>query len=213
MSSTPGQAGRKTGPKPTFTRENVVDAALGLGIADFTLSAVARRLEVVTPALYRVFPSRDAVLEACLARVAATIQPPGDDAGWQDALRLWADECWRMCEEVPGLARTLFSYPAAFDHIEDPLRGYVRVIESHGRSRMQAAFALDFIGDTVMATRLGVEMMRATDTAGVSGLEKVRQRIGEEHLFQPDESWSGRGFMDVKVDFIVEGLERNWPEV
>lgn len=208
-----GNPGRKTGPKPSFTRADVLDTALELGIADFTLSAIARRLGVVTPALYRVFPSRDAVLDACLARVAATIQTPEPGTAWQDALRLWASECWRMCEEVPGLARTLYAYPTAFAHIEDPLRGYVRVVEEHGRSRMQAAFALDFIGDTVMACRLGIESMRATDAAGTSGLERAQDRISVDHLFQPDDSWSERGFVDVKVDFIIEGLERHWPEV
>ncbi|MEJ6548114.1 TetR/AcrR family transcriptional regulator [Corynebacterium sp. USCH3] len=210
---TTGSVGKKTGPKPSFTREDVIEAVMGIGIADFTLSGVARRLGVVTPALYRVFPSRDAVLDACLARVAATIQVPAPTVGWQEALRLWASECWRMCEEVPGLARTLYAYPPSFSHIEEPLHGYVGAIEGHGKTRSQAAFALDFIGDTVMACRLGIESMREVDPSGESGLEKVRGRIGEAHLFQPDDTWSDRGFVDVKVNFIIDGLERNWPEV
>jgi AcrR family transcriptional regulator len=211
--STPHAAGRKTGPKPSFTRQDVIDAALDLGIADFTLSAVARRLNVVTAALYRVFPSRDAVLDACLTQIAATIAPPRAGTSWQDALRLWADECWRICEVTPGLAKTLYSYAPAFTHIEDILRTYTEVVQESGRTVSQAAFALDFLGDTVMACRLGVESMRATDTSGDTGLDQVRERIGDDHVFQPDHTWADQGYMGVKVEFIIDGLKRHWPEV
>lgn len=219
MASTPratgSQAGpgKKTGPKPSFSREDVIDAALELGISDFTLSAVARKLGVVTAALYRVFPSRDAVLDACLARAAATIRTPDPEAPWQDALHLWASECWRLCEQFPGLSRTLFTFPAAASHIEGTLEVYAHALERHGKSRSQAAFALDFIGDTVMAFGLGKESMQSTDDSGTTGLDQVLDRMGEEHLFQPDESWADRGFTDVKVNFIIDGLERNWPEI
>ena len=36
--------GRPTGPKPGFTRAEVVAAALALGVADFTLAGVGARL-------------------------------------------------------------------------------------------------------------------------------------------------------------------------
>ena len=40
--------GRPTGPKPGFTRAEVVAAALALGVADFTLAGVGARLGVAT---------------------------------------------------------------------------------------------------------------------------------------------------------------------
>ena len=43
--------GRPTGPKPGFTRAEVVAAALALGVADFTLAGVGARLGVATSAL------------------------------------------------------------------------------------------------------------------------------------------------------------------
>jgi len=45
--------GKRTGPRPGFTRNDVVEAALELGIADFTLTAVAKRLGVAVSGLYR----------------------------------------------------------------------------------------------------------------------------------------------------------------
>ena len=53
--------GRKTGPKPKFTSEDAVMAALRLGIDRFTIAGVATQLGVATSAVYRLFDSRDAL--------------------------------------------------------------------------------------------------------------------------------------------------------
>ena len=48
---------------------------------------------------------------------------------------------------------------------------------------------------------------------GKSGLDLVRDAVaGSDALFQPEDSWTGRKVMDMKVEFILTGLERNWPE-
>ena len=51
--TSPARLGRPTGPRPGFSRDDVVDAALELGIADFTLTAVAKRMGVAVSGLYR----------------------------------------------------------------------------------------------------------------------------------------------------------------
>ena len=56
--------GRKTGPKPKFTSEDAVMAALHLGIDRFTIAGVATQLGVATSAVYRLFDSRDALVHA-----------------------------------------------------------------------------------------------------------------------------------------------------
>lgn len=209
-------AGKRTGPKPSFTRDDVVDAAVATGLDTFTLAQVAKRIGVVTSAVYRRFDSRDDLLEACLARAASTMAVPRTGMTWQQVCRLWADECWRIGEDFPGLVRAVYSYAPAFAHVGSVAAAYARALEGHGYSRGQAEFALDFLGDTVFACRLGVESMRATDTSGLSGLEQARERAdagSPDHLFRPDDSWADRGFTDVKVDFIIEGLEHRWPEL
>lgn len=192
----------------------MVDAAIGLGLDTFTLAKVAERIGVVTSAVYRRFDSRDDLLDACLARAASTIAVPRPGMTWQEICRLWADECWRVCEGFPGLARTVYSYAPAFAHVGPVAGAFARALEGHGYSRGQVEFALDFLGDTVFSCRLGVESMRATDESGATGLDRVRERIdvgSPDHPFPPDDSWTDRGFTDVKVEFIIEGLERNWP--
>ncbi|HIW90718.1 MAG TPA: TetR/AcrR family transcriptional regulator [Candidatus Corynebacterium avicola] len=208
--------GKKTGPKPSFTREDVVDAAVSIGLDTFTLAQVAKQIGVVTSAVYRRFDSRDDLLDACLARAASTIAVPEPGTDWQEICRLWANECWRVCEDFPGLAHAVYSHATAFTHVGQVATAYSEALEAHGRSRGQAGFALDFLGDTVFACRLGVESMREVDESGQSGLSRAQEQVEEQvpgHPMQPDESWTGRGMTDVKVDFIIDGLERHWPEL
>ncbi|MFP5021553.1 TetR/AcrR family transcriptional regulator [Pseudonocardia phyllosphaerae] len=213
----PVPGGRKVGRKPAFTAEDVVAAALAEGIDRFTLAAVAERLGVVTTALYRVFPARDDLVVACLDAAGATITLPGVDMHWRAALRLWADECWRICEDFPGLSRLVYTYPTAPTRIQYVFRAYATNLAAQGRTPGQAMFAIDFIGDTVFASHWGVESMRSVDERGRSGLEAVRDVVGDstrdaDAMFNPDDSWTERTAMDVKIEFILAGLERDWPE-
>ena len=205
--------GPKLGRKPAFSADDVIAAAIAEGIDTFTLSAVARRLGVVTAAIYRVFPSRDDLVIACLDAAGATIALPEPEQDWRESLRLWADECWRLCEEYPGLSRLVFAFPAAPTRIAHVVAAYADNLAVQGKSRRQAMFALDFIGDTVFACHLGVEAMRSVDTQGRTGLDVVRDAVGDtDALFQPELSWTGRKTMDTKVEFILMGLEQHWPE-
>jgi len=205
--------GKKAGRKPAFTEADVVTAALDEGIDSFTLSAVAQRLGVVTPAIYRLFDSREQVVVACLDRAAASIRLPADEPDWHAVLKLWADECWRVCENFPGLERVVYDYAPAFTRIEEILAEYSRRITAYGKTPGQAMFALDFIGDTVFACHLSVESMRTVDDSGTTGLDRVKAAVSTHSVIEPRESWRERGVVDLKVDFILMGLEHRLPEI
>lgn len=206
--------GRKAGRKPAFDAQDVVAAAIAEGIDRFTMTAVAARVGVVTAAIYRLFPSRDQLMLACLDTAAASIVTPAEGTGWREALYLWADECWRVCDDYPGLSRLVYNFPPAFTRVEEVLGAYTVTLMAHGRTPRQAMFALDFLGDTVFASHLGVEAMRVVDDDGARGIDRVREMLGDASgVLQPDESWTGRSACDTKVAFIIEGLERSWPEM
>ena len=171
---------KKAGRKPGFATADLVAAAIAEGIDSFTMSAVADRVGVVTGAIYRLFPSRDDLVVACLDAAAASLRRPVVDADWRETLLQWAEECWRVCEEYPGLNRVVYRVPTAFTRIDAVLVDYTNHLVGLGYSDRQAAFALKFIGDTVFSSHSGVEAMRA---------------------------------LDVKVKFILNGLEHYWPEV
>ncbi|NNG97213.1 helix-turn-helix transcriptional regulator [Gordonia araii NBRC 100433] len=179
----------------------------------FTMSAVADRLGVVTGAIYRLFPSRDDLVIACLDTAAATLRVPTPGTGWREVLRLWSDECWRVCEEYPGLSRLVYALPTAFTRIDHIFAAYAEALAGAGRTRGQAMFALDFLGDTIFASYLSIDSMRAIDSDGATGLDRVREALDDDSTMRPQDSWTERGAVDAKVDFIIDGLERNWPEI
>lgn len=206
--------GRKVGRKPAFTAADVVAAAVAEGIDRFTLAAVAERLGVVTTAIYRIFGSREELVIACLDAAGATITLPEPAEHWRDSLRMWADECWRVCEEYPGLSRLVYSYPLAPTRIRGVFSAYVGNLAGQGRTPSQAMFALEILADTVFASHWSVEAMRTVNEKGRSGLETVREALGDQEPspLRPEEAWTSRTAMDTKVEFILTGLERYWPE-
>ena len=205
--------GRKVGRKPSFTAAEVVAAAIAEGVDRFTLAAVAQRLGVVTGAIYRLFPSRDDLVVACLDAAGATLAIPTPGMPWRAVLRLWADECWRLCEEYPGLSRLVYSYPAAPTRIEPGRRAHAHHHGTHQQTPRHAQLALARHGATVFASHLGVESLRAVHADGRTGLATFRDAVGDaDALLQPEESWTGRTVLDVKIEFILAGLVHHWPE-
>ena len=131
------RAGRKTGPKPRFTREDVINAAVELGIDRFTLGAVAAKLGIATSAMYRLFDSRDALVDACLAQAAAEIGMIMLDGGlpWPELLRNWAETTWNICEKYPGLDITIFQYTQSFSHVQGFTQHAMGILMAQGFAR------------------------------------------------------------------------------
>ncbi|MFC9979260.1 TetR/AcrR family transcriptional regulator [Gordonia sp. NPDC127522] len=205
--------GKRAGRKPAFTEQDVVAAVLEEGVDRFTLAGIAKRLGVVTAALYRLYDSREAIVVATLDHIAATFRVPDEGSDWRAVLRLWADECWRLCEGYPGLSRVVYSYAPAFTRIEHVISAYAECLAATGKTAKQAMFALDFIGDTVFASYLGAESWRTRNSDGVSGFEQVKGVVDRGSIIEPRETWLERGVVDTKVEFILAGLEHSWPEI
>jgi AcrR family transcriptional regulator len=70
----------KRGRPPQISRDDVVDAALEIGPDRFTMTSVAERLGVTTPALYTHVSSRDELLTLVSAELVQRIEG-GLDAG------------------------------------------------------------------------------------------------------------------------------------
>ena len=128
--------GKPTGPRPGFTRDDVVEAALGLGIAEFTLTAVAKRMGVAVSGLYRTISSREDLLAACLERIAAQVEIPSPRASWPDTVRVHAEAIWAMLERHPGLAGVIMGVPWAHQVFARPVsQACQALIEGRTRGR------------------------------------------------------------------------------
>lgn len=192
------RAGRKTGPKPRFTREDVINAAVELGIDRFTLGAVAAKLGIATSAMYRLFDSRDALVDACLAQAAAEISMImlDDELPWPELLRNWAETTWNICEKYPGLDITIFQYTQSFSHVQGFTQHAMGILMAQGFASSEALFALDFIGDTVLATHIGMSAMQHSPE-GMDIVARTITELSAETLLDNRGRWNPqRGFLD-----------------
>ena len=101
------------GPKPTLSRADVVQAAISLaadeGIAALTMHALAKRLGFTTMALYRYFPSKEALIDASVdAAMGAPPSRTGPRKGWRQEVKHWAYAKRAMLCSRPWLAELPF---------------------------------------------------------------------------------------------------------
>ena len=82
---------RRSGRRPRVSREQVLDAALGLadegGLGAVTMASVGARLGVEAMSLYRHIGNKEEMLDGLIDRVFAEIDVPADARDWRDALR------------------------------------------------------------------------------------------------------------------------------
>ena len=217
----PARLGRPTGPRPGFSRDDVVDAALEIGIAEFTLTAVAKHLGVAVSGLYRTISSREDLLAACLERIATEVDVPGAGRRWPDAVRAHAEAIWAMLERYPGLAGVIMGVPWAHQLFAAPVAQACQALVDGGLGVEEAGVVLDFVGDTVISTHAQIEVMRSpaapSGLGGPTGLEETSRfaaAAGNPPLpeaLTPNESWLERGGLDRKIEIIIRGVAVGLP--
>lgn len=186
--------GRKTGPKPQFTAEDVAEAAIAEGVATFTLAQVASRLGVRAPSLYRVVSTRDQIVAMCFSRILRELPPPSSGARWETVLRSWTDHLWKLFERYPGLSRAVLDHPAATRDVSAHLASYVNGLLAGGfpGDKEEADFVLDFAGDTAIVTHIGITNLRSSAT---------------QHGCAPEVA-DGRGWLDRKIGVIIASYDQ-----
>jgi AcrR family transcriptional regulator len=99
---------QRPGPKPRFTQDDLVDAALAVidaeGFAALSLRAVARELGVTSMAIYTYVASRQElyglVVDRLISAKLADFVWPDD---WPQALRVFADNLSDLIDQHPAL--------------------------------------------------------------------------------------------------------------
>ena len=203
--------GRRRGPKPTFDRSDVIAEVLRHDLSTVSISGIARALEVAPSALYRVVKDREELISLALHHIVNEVTIPTDSDNWPDVLRTIVSVFWETLEKYPGLAAVILTQPGMYLHLEPISRDCMAQLCHHGLRPEQAEFALDFVGDTVLATHLAVDAYRN------GGLEHVRQRLAdgeysttadsEPPVILPNESWIDQGILSQKIECIIAGIE------
>jgi AcrR family transcriptional regulator len=134
------------GPKPRFSREDLVDVALRIlsteGRDRLSLRRLATEVGLTAAALYGYFGSKDDLESALVARVMP--EPPADgidpSASWQDQLRDYLLEIHDAIARQPGVAQFFVSRAT-----EDPQTNRIR------EYLLELLFAGGFAGEEAVA--------------------------------------------------------------
>lgn len=129
------------GPKATLTPDDVVRAAMQLadedGLGAVTMSAVSTRIGFTTMAVYRYFPSKEALLDAIVdAGMGLPPRPCEPRGDWRGELAQWARAKRAMLCARPWLAELPF---VAAPHGPNWLSWLEAVIDSLSSTGLSAA--------------------------------------------------------------------------
>ena len=219
-----------------FTRDDVVTAALEIGVDRFTMGKVARRLGVSTADLGRTVSSRDDLLVACLERVSADVTLPSAGLRWPDYLRQLSDSLWDVLDANPGLDHTLIDLAWAYVPFMSVAKRAHSALVSGGLRSEDAYLALSCTLSTVLTSHRQAAAMaetiesehqpgrreRGIDIAtrmwderfGGSGSGLGRRRShalpGRDDTgrvpFRPEQSWLNRGAMRPRLEVLIGGF-------
>ncbi|MEV7551560.1 TetR family transcriptional regulator [Amycolatopsis sp. NPDC089917] len=207
----PRRLGRKPGPAPTLSRDDVARAALAEGVLTASMPAVARRLGVSHSTLYRYVHDRDDLALAALDLAVREFEWPNADRPWRALLEAFADALWRFLETHPGMAETIQQAPGLPPRVTELASTYGNRLREEGLSARDAVLAVDFVADLTVATEIAMRgLARTFDTP--RGKRSLRELYAESFAALAgadvlDESaLQGRGWLTEKVAVLLDGL-------
>lgn len=148
MATTPvNRPGNRPGPKPRLTRDEIVDAAIEVGVERLSVAAVAGRLGVAPGTLYRYVDGLEEIAGAAVARIFARIPLPDAGRGWRPFLEDEAELLFGQLLRYSGLVRDNRSDMLAT--AGDRLHRIIQVLADAGFEPTPAARVADAVLDIV----------------------------------------------------------------
>jgi AcrR family transcriptional regulator len=221
MEANPGVQRRKPGPAPRFTREELARRALAImdahGTEALTMRGLAEELGMGTMALYRYFPSKDALMDAAIDVAAPQIELPVPGAApWKEQLADLARGLFDAALRHPSVARERFNRPLqspAAMRITD--RAMALLLEG-GLSKREAVAAFK---------ALLIHTLGAAAFATAEARSDVRENATERHASVPAEeapamaavadeltaALGGDGAFRLGLAALLDGIELRTP--
>jgi len=197
----------------------VVRAALAEGLDPLSMSAVARRLGVSHSTLYRYVEDRNALLVAAVDLAVREWAWPPADLPWRELLEGFTESLWDFLEAHAGMAPAIWRIAGVPPAILELASTYTAALEAAGLSQRDSVLAYDFIADLAIAqsmamkgldetveTEQGPRSRREVHQASLSGI------LGDHPALTDPRTWTGRGWLDQKVELLLDGLAQRVPD-
>lgn len=185
---------RRPGPKPRLSKRAIVEAALELGFQEFTMTALAKRLDATHAALYRHFSGRDAIVAAAVTELVEQAPPVDLSGGWREALSSEARAHWFMYQRYPGLIAIVRSTPGAAEALWRRGGETQRYLLAQGLDSEAVLLAVDSVFDMVMD--------------GAASADAFRQGIPERARLLADS-----GAMEPRIAALMLDVIRDDPTI
>ena len=140
---------RRRGRPPVVDEAAIVDAALTVGFAQLSMSAVGRQLGLAHSTLYRYFPDREALAAAAIDRAVAAHQWPAPENDWRNYLRELASSFWGLYAAHPGLAAEVAGLRSTSAALVDLTNRSAGTLLESGFEADTAVLVVDMLGDLV----------------------------------------------------------------
>jgi AcrR family transcriptional regulator len=173
--------GAPRGRPPRVSAQDIVEAAIGIGLSRVTLSEVAKRLGVTVPALYRHVRNRDEIVKLAAIQLALKRAPSGSEAAsgahWADVVRGCAHGMMELFVAEPQLICEVMNGTLGPDGEMDFVEQFLAALTRHGFEpaegiRIHHAVAMLAIGAAVSATA-----MKSGYAGGVSHEASIREAL------------------------------------
>lgn len=210
-----GSGSSRMGRPPVADRDAIVAAALEIGLAEFTMTAVAKRLGTSHSTLYGYFRSRDELAVAAVDHAVDTVEWPEAADDWRAFLAATAWAHWRLYTSHPGLAEEIISLRLTSAAL---VRRYNRTgvaLLGFGFGDQDATLIMDMVAELVVQAFVGAAQSEP-GTQASHGRQRRRRELIEPWLDTYDQrlravlasSVSGppEAWFERKLELFLDGV-------
>lgn len=171
----------RRGPKPRFTVEDIVGAAIELadveGIDAVTMRAVASALGLTAMSLYGYVPGKAELVDLMVDRVHAELGPPETSgSGWRAELEAVAHQTWELHLRHPWLLQVSAVKPVLGPNVLAKWDNDLRAVDRLGLTPIEMDQVVTLVANYVHgAVRSAVDLRRVGQDTGQDNDEWWRE--------------------------------------
>lgn len=200
---------RSAGRPRSLTLDNVLDAAIDLGLGGISMAAVAARLGVGTATIYNYVASRDDLVRLAAARQAEHFR--FDDLGehWSDVVRGHAKRFFDFCLAEPQLIVQHMQGQIGPEIQVAYLEAFLAALVARGFTVSNAYHLFSAVNTVIIGAVVRQSYVRAMKAVGHGHEGAVRRSLAERGLQELPHLRACEDFADEARAFSYEGtLER-----